>query len=408
MKINRLFTIIAVPVVIFGLVVIQLLNSIRTDVDIELYVVSKRIRMSETDVNKIKIKHLSSWNGTTNPNITTDSSVDDRRSSYVVREEEELNFSENNTLCNYSSQLFPGSLVGIKFPVWKPSSCRLKYYTPKFIEECFTNKKIVAMGDSLLRSITFELPVSGKKIHGSGWHRAIDFKTSYSLQDTGLQYYGMASFNKHMDKDTSHFHTTETLEKDISSADSLVLSAGTWDMGRDFDGIWEFYRRVSRRLYRLNLLKKSSAEIIIVPPHWIHFDRCVKLCRTCNTPKKVSLFREVVRMAASCQNVSYIDFSKITQRYEHLSRDITSDGLHYYREYADIEADILLNTICRSPPLAPLEPVKCQPEEYLRKMWQHDPSGVFGCHGKSLREIRREKRTKLARQRFMKEVLPFT
>ena len=101
------------------------------------------------------------------------------------------------------------------------------------------------------------------------------------------------------------------------------------DMDQNFNGFWEFYIRVKFRLQYITIIKKhksENAKVIIMSPHWLHLDRCVRLCSACNSPEKTRVFREAVELAASCEGVEYYDPSQLIKIVSDTSK-VSIDGI---------------------------------------------------------------------------------
>eukprot|EP01060_Flectonema_neradi_P017794 TRINITY_DN24630_c0_g1_i1.p1 TRINITY_DN24630_c0_g1~~TRINITY_DN24630_c0_g1_i1.p1 ORF type:complete len:492 (+),score=81.73 TRINITY_DN24630_c0_g1_i1:97-1572(+) len=295
--------------------------------------------------------------------------------------EEELS---SGTQCKSHEDLFPGTIVtNGAYPYYKPDNCIMKVYSAREMSICIDKERYLNLGDSILRGMTDEIHVPDKKRAVEGnWYRSILSPD----KSKGMETYGTASYNKKRSKATSHFFKSAAIDKSISEATIISLNAGAWDMGRSFDGFWEFFVRVKLRLQYIKKNKSPHARVLLFSPHWIHFDRCEGLCSRCNTPEKTRVFREAVELAASCEKVEYYDTSKITQNESDASK-ISIDGIHFTREYADIESDVFFNAVCRDPPLKAKEPIPCN-ESAAFKRWSAVPEASLGCDNMTLNQVR--------------------
>eukprot|EP01060_Flectonema_neradi_P023099 TRINITY_DN31315_c0_g1_i1.p1 TRINITY_DN31315_c0_g1~~TRINITY_DN31315_c0_g1_i1.p1 ORF type:complete len:201 (+),score=23.56 TRINITY_DN31315_c0_g1_i1:56-604(+) len=149
-------------------------------------------------------------------------------------------------------------------------------------------------------------------------------------------------------------------------------------------------------------MKKPSARLIFISLHWLHFDRCHSWCRRCNSPEKMKMFREAGHLAASCANVSYLDVSQLSKD-QLRTYEISIDGIHFFKEWSDIEADVLLNTVCRDPPLMTMPPLRCdlEKEQMVKKRWYRSPAATIGCDGKTRKQLRRTRKIAKLKQQHM-------
>ena len=293
-------------------------------------------------------------------------------------------------LCKNHEDVFPGSIIESgTYPYYKPDRCTLKTYSARQMSICIDSNRYLGLGDSLLRAVMAEIHVPDKKrIMEGNWYHG--FLSSDSTK--GMEFYGTASYNKHQSKGTSHFFKSDDIDKSLAAANIIVLNAGTWDMGRSFDGFWEFYVRVKFRLQYIKKHKSKNARVIIMSPHWLHLDRCVRLCSACNSPEKTRVFREAVELAASCEGVEYYDPSQLIKIVSDTSK-VSIDGIHYRREYADIESDLFFNAVCREPPLKAKVPIHCN-ETLAFKRWSAVPEASLGCYNMTVEQVRDAKRYK--------------
>ena len=298
-------------------------------------------------------------------------------------------------LCKNHEDVFPGSIIESgTYPYYKPDRCTLKTYSARQMSICIDSNRYLGLGDSLLRAVMAEIHVPDKKrIMEGNWYHG--FLSSDSTK--GMEFYGTASYNKHQSKGTSHFFKSDDIDKSLAAANIIVLNAGTWDMGQSFDGFWEFYVRVKARLQYIKKHKSENARVIIMSPHWLHLDRCVRLCSACNSPEKTRVFREAVELAASCEGVEYYDPSQLIKIVSDTSK-VSIDGIHYRREYADIESDLFFNAVCREPPLKAKVPIHCN-ETLAFKRWSAVPEASLGCHNMTVEQIRSKTRKKKNKKR---------
>ena len=298
-------------------------------------------------------------------------------------------------LCKNHEDLFPGSIIESgTYPYYKPDRCTLKTYSARQMSICIDSNRYLGLGDSLLRAVMAEIHVPDKKrIMEGNWYHG--FLSSDSTK--GMEFYGTSSYNKHQSKGTSHFFKSDDIDKSLAAANIIVLNAGTWDMGQSFDGFWEFYVRVKVRLQYIKKHKSENARVIIMSPHWLHLDRCVRLCSACNSPEKTRVFREAVELAASCEGVEYYDPSQLIKIVSDTSK-VSIDGIHYRREYADIESDLFFNAVCREPPLKAKVPIHCN-ETLAFKRWSAVPEASLGCHNMTVEQIRSKNRKKKNKKR---------
>ena len=321
-----------------------------------------------------------------------------KRGSWVLRGDRGT--VRNLTLCASNTAMYPGRLNAAN-DAWVPDACDLRYYDLKETAQCYRQKRFLVFGDSLTRPLFREMQEGNpymrlkgkhkKKAHSDLSHKvytprhvslpASNGSGSGHSGNYGLEWQRSNSFNTKNHKKAERVHPVYGMGDSIRKADVVILNGAMWDMGMTFCGVGAFYRGAKDVLRFVKEHARADAEVVVWPIHHTHRDRCPKtnLCYTCNHPRKASVFRRALALAASCVNVSSINTRPMSKEVPFF----TKDGAHFHAPYTLLENDVFMNAFCRDPPMKPVAPVACSPEIEAASLreWSLVEEARVGCLG---------------------------
>eukprot|EP01063_Lacrimia_lanifica_P010017 TRINITY_DN16817_c0_g1_i1.p1 TRINITY_DN16817_c0_g1~~TRINITY_DN16817_c0_g1_i1.p1 ORF type:complete len:790 (+),score=207.14 TRINITY_DN16817_c0_g1_i1:61-2430(+) len=281
--------------------------------------------------------------------------------------------------------------------LWQPKTCRLKPAGPDDLGRCVARTRLVAITSDIYAHIFDALKKKVPYLHAaSASHLPWG---SYTMPpDSPLYEQGKGQWlwlrrahlsDRHIDEipwkefmaATSDKARKEANGVQVHAADVILLDAGANEMMWTFCGVEALYEGVKNTLLDLKRRAKADARVIVLPPLWVHFDvqqyRDANYAK-CMSPAKAGVFREAVRLAASCAGVPLLDFAPMTRQLPELTHGMR-DGLLYRPPFDYFFMDVLTSVVCGT--LRPEEPLPCAPDAEAAALarWKAVPEAQMGC-----------------------------
>eukprot|EP01064_Diplonema_japonicum_P006863 TRINITY_DN1468_c1_g1_i1.p1 TRINITY_DN1468_c1_g1~~TRINITY_DN1468_c1_g1_i1.p1 ORF type:complete len:407 (+),score=53.34 TRINITY_DN1468_c1_g1_i1:56-1276(+) len=287
-------------------------------------------------------------------------------------------------VCTEQSQTNNGVVNDKQSPwlLWEPEKCRLRTSEEFDIETCLSDKKVLLIGDSLLRQLseTFEMRVRRRPFQ-IGKFDADQYQWSVGRNGT-FRFLKSPTLNKQYLSNTHILSQSRT--RAVSESDIIVYGGGLWDMGLLQTHINTY---LDELIVVLKTFKQLNKPFAMFPVHHVNRTRCYtprgeRLCYRCSDPVKVDAYREAGYIAAACAGVPVFEFTALTSYafgnpVKGLSPfEVSSDGIHYGQKVVKMEADILVNWLCGDFKLT--YPDKCNVEE-AKARWASQPTIHQSC-----------------------------
>lgn len=263
---------------------------------------------------------------------------------------------------------------------WEPQKCTLRFFDTFATTSCLKDLKIGFYGDSLLLSIYTVLqqamlhPEWKPSPSSSNWDIVPDKSPSfYSPQGyTRLKWKNSpGEFVFHWAPSAHHW----TPKLDVTSRhDTLIVGQAAWDMGIYYKGVDAFFNSFHSHISQL---EARHSKVIVVGLHKLWRDLCSKgPCFACNSPAKEELFRYAQAEAAArarSGSVQLLNTMGLTGT--DFGHRFASDAVHYQINVTRMQAQVLLNMLCkdetghvlRGLPRQPTMPQNCGKNHSLNK-----------------------------------------
>ena len=269
--------------------------------------------------------------------------------------------------------------AGRKQPEWNPKTCRLDYFTPAQTLECLKGKKISFFGDSLLLAVFNAL---SKVLAAAGGGKMPTYESTL-YTPTGKSHF---AYKNSFQNSVLDFHWTPSVSyqtpldvmpySDYNERDVAILGMGLWDMGTYYQGIDHYHDKLKSIIQAMRARKPRT---LVMNLHKLWPDRCLdpeSPCKKCNSEAKETVMREAIAHAVGCiqqyDSSRKTDSSKLTlfdtypmtnTMQARLDGTAAGDAAHYGDNTTHMEAQILLNHICRKFPTPLVKPgsFPCRP-----------------------------------------------
>ena len=273
--------------------------------------------------------------------------------------------------------------------IYQPTNCQLFHFEQKHIIDCLQNKQIGFFGDSLLRNVFHRIRMILIGTNGVQMHDKEDeiVNASYKFEnDTTIHFKTTGDIWKVTINDTDNgiyqhwapslYYSNQHPHETDKHFDIIIQHAGAWDMGTYFRGFntWrDTLQTVISKGAKLKLQKSISSELknmimnhnmyMWFNLHQFYRNRC-KIkdgpCYGCNDPVKEVIFRNITQMTIACndENVVMYDTFNITSNIHDFPAKDGDDAVHFGHSTTLVEAQILLNMVCKRPDGTVLQPTK--------------------------------------------------
>eukprot|EP01064_Diplonema_japonicum_P026054 TRINITY_DN37468_c0_g1_i1.p1 TRINITY_DN37468_c0_g1~~TRINITY_DN37468_c0_g1_i1.p1 ORF type:complete len:352 (+),score=20.14 TRINITY_DN37468_c0_g1_i1:54-1058(+) len=270
--------------------------------------------------------------------------------------------------CKEMADLYPGKLVGSK---WKPDNCRLKDFSWEEKGRCVGEKKLFTISDSLGEAV--QRRVFYDFLFARRWSRSIREKYA----PAGKRFIWSPSTAS---RPLLHGKFLPSLRK----SSFVILSNGLWDIGMGSCGIDHYFDVLRKKvLIYKRTLRSGSTMVLYNIPYIHHKTTGSKLGTLCNPGPRVAVYREALKLVASCTGVGILDTFQMQKQ----NANSTPDGIHSTGKGNVARAGIIYSMMCPSKQEDRLQPYhpgwKCTPEavKEAKARWASVPEAASQPEG---------------------------
>eukprot|EP01059_Diplonema_ambulator_P025731 TRINITY_DN42828_c0_g1_i1.p1 TRINITY_DN42828_c0_g1~~TRINITY_DN42828_c0_g1_i1.p1 ORF type:complete len:483 (+),score=63.04 TRINITY_DN42828_c0_g1_i1:50-1498(+) len=253
---------------------------------------------------------------------------------------------EINKNCLKMTDVYPGKLVKNH---WRPRNCDLRRYLPGDAIQCLRSKPFVSVGDSVV-----------KIFHDY-------FKLLFTLSTDVAERADGGKYLRHVSHGTGGEGVVDVAFVS-KTARVVLISIALRDLVQDFTSTDALYEAFEAQITAYKRLIHPSARLILLNIPYLHLSKSPSLS-TCLPPKKLVVFREMLRTLASCHSVPILD----TYPLQKSTPESTQDGARIWGNGAAAASEILLNVMCEGVDLPEPEEL-CSPSAVraAKERWRTD------------------------------------
>eukprot|EP00747_Dinoflagellata_sp_TGD_P008726 gnl/TRDRNA2_/TRDRNA2_118347_c0_seq1.p1 gnl/TRDRNA2_/TRDRNA2_118347_c0~~gnl/TRDRNA2_/TRDRNA2_118347_c0_seq1.p1 ORF type:complete len:389 (-),score=45.12 gnl/TRDRNA2_/TRDRNA2_118347_c0_seq1:314-1480(-) len=252
-------------------------------------------------------------------------------------------------------------------PSWVPKGCDIHIFSPAEANSCLRTKRIAFFADSVSLRIWNAIVQLLQRADVDQRKKSSHQKTRKLVMANSPIFFTPQGYKKLSWLDSSgsfdfwwapsvyHQQPLEVLPEDqYRKLNFVIIGWGVWNMGSYYRGVDEFASNLPKAIAEL---KNKGPTVLLANIHKLHPEMCPKKaakgpCVECNSGVKEELFHRIIGdVAASAQahgwgdKLQLFDTRGLTNTLE--AHADATDAVHFGTNTSTMEAQVLLNMICR-------------------------------------------------------------
>ncbi|CEP09070.1 hypothetical protein [Parasitella parasitica] len=259
---------------------------------------------------------------------------------------------QDNDRCH--GMLNEGAWMTDEYKQWQPSGCMSRTYTKTEISECLTHKKIVYIGDSIMREQYYAMTHFFKKPASTPQDALHQDQSFYSEEhDITVEMWWDPYLNTTKTIDLLNGNTQE------QKPSLLIMGSGVWYMRRTANAYLHLWKTAVDRVFDAALNYHVADKIMLSPVEIVEYPLLIPERKATLKLDKITLMNNYLRERITLlyRPVTPMVVPFVWNEIVTSSRNQTKDGLHFMEPVTKAQAQLALNYRCNENLKTPSFPI---------------------------------------------------